>query len=385
MSGPRLAPSVHNGSKFKTRSRQTEGEHQLVIKLSFFRIFAEISEVVRTFAVTTRRPVAVLLWAMIVPAFVTTKCFAVSPGETAFLEMIDRDAQVFPLWPGDGTPPNHAADPGDEEVQRSGGGSPRIRNVSQPSIVVVPPPRGVPASGTTMLFAPGGGYGVLSLPNAQDLCEWSGAVGAHFVLLKYRVPRSPDDPGRRIPLSDAQRAIRLLRSKAEDLGIDATKIIVAGSSAGGHLAFNLTNNYDEATYGPVDDFDTQSAKPNASLLFYPAYLTKPIESLETDPSLNLDRLGPARTPPVFITVTRPDKFTWGAVDTMLHLRRAKVPSELHVFPDGGHGGMFNKYPLMEFARPAARFLRDQGLFTDSMLTASDTWLDRLESSLPGTR
>ena len=238
----------------------------------------------------------------------------------------------------------------------------------------------MPVSGTTLLFAPGGGYGSLSLPNAQDLCEWSGAIGAHFVLLKYRVPRSPDDPGRRIPLSDAQRAVRLLRSKAQDLGIDATKIIMAGSSAGGHLAFNLTNNYDEATYDRVDDSDDRSAKPNASLLFYPAYLTKPIESLETDPHLNLDQLSPSRTPPVFIAVTRPDKFTWGAVDTMLHLRRAKVPSEIHVYPEGGHGGMFNKYPLMEFARPAARFFRDQGLFADAMLTASDAWLDRLEST-----
>ena len=241
--------------------------------------------------------------------------------------------------------------------------------------------RGISLQRKRHFFAPGGGYGNLSLPNARDLCEWSGAIGAHFVLLKYRVPKAPDDPGRRIPLSDAQRTVRMLRSKADELGIEANKIIMVGSSAGGHLGFNLANNHGVETYAPIDDVDRLSARPNAALLLYPAYLTKPITSLENDPHLNLDQLSPTRTPPVFMTVTRPDKFTWGAVNTMLQLRKAKVPSELHVYPEGGHGGCFDKYPLMEFARPAARFLRDQGLFTEAMQTRSDQWMDELESSL----
>tara|TARA_R110002049_G_scaffold72490_6_gene187417 strand:- start:112103 stop:114067 length:1965 start_codon:yes stop_codon:yes gene_type:complete len=308
---------------------------------------------------------------------------AISPGETEFLRLIDRqdDAKVIPLWPGDGTPPNAVEIAAEESIQLSKAGKAGIRNVSRPSMVVVPPPSNSESNGVTMLFAPGGGYGGLSLPNAQNLCEWSHAVGAHFVMLKYRVPRATDDPGHRIPLSDAQRAMRLLRSQAGELEIDRDKIIMVGSSAGGHLAFNLSNNADEATYTAIDETDTLNAKPNATLLLYPAYLTKPTTSLDEDPHLNLDRLSPTTTPPIFMTVTRPDKFVWGAINTMLRLRKAKVPSELHVYPEGGHGGTFDKYPFMDFVRPAARFMRDQGLFTDKMKSRSDAWIDQLESSV----
>ena len=113
---------------------------------------------------------------------------------------------------------------------------------------------------------------------------------------------------------------------------------------------------------------------------YPAYLTKPIVSLDADPHLHLDQLKSPRTSPVFMTVTRPDKFTSGAVNTMLFLRKAKVPAELHVYPEGGHSGCFNKYPLMEFIRPAARFLMDQGLFTKAMQESGNQWLDELEAT-----
>ena len=65
---------------------------------------------------------------------------------------------------------------------------------------------------------------------------------------------------------------------------------------------------------------------------------------------------------------------------MLALRRAKVPSELHIYPEGGHAGCFNKYPLMEFVRPAARFLKDQGIFTEALESRTNDWLDDLEAT-----
>lgn len=308
--------------------------------------------------------------------------FAVSPGEETFLELADRqhDGVVIPLWPGDGTNPRAVGGAQDEELETPRPNATRIKNVRQPSLVVVPPPPGIEKTGVTLLFAPGGGYGILSLPNAVDICEWAGAMGAHCAILKYSVPRSRDDPGHHIPLADAQRGMRLLRSKAKNLGIDPAKVIMIGSSAGGHLTFNLANNHGETTYTAIDAADQLSARPNAVVLMYPAYLTQPTQSLTADPHLNLDVLSPERTPPVFMTVTRPDKFNWGALNTMLHLREAKVPAELHVYPEGGHGGCFNKYPLMEFIRPAASFLADQGLFTAAMQQASDKWLDKLEAT-----
>jgi acetyl esterase/lipase len=83
-----------------------------------------------------------------------------------------------------------------------------------------------------------------------------------------------------------------------------------------------------------------------------------------------------------MAITRPDKFTWGCVNTALALRNAGAPFELHIYPDGGHSGLFNKYPLMEFAREASRFLKDKGIFTEAMQKAGDNWLD---SQIPVTK
>lgn len=314
--------------------------------------------------------------------------FAQSPGEKAFLKLVEResDGSVVPLWPGDGSNPMAAQKTLGEEVQTPRSGAIQIKNVGQPSLIIVPPPNDKKPTGVTILFAPGGGYGNLSLSTAVDICHWAGTMGAHCALLKYSVPHQSGDTGHRVPLADAQRAIRLLRESAEKLHIDADKIIVVGASAGGHLTLNLANNHDEKTYDRLDAVDDLSAKPNAVVLMYPAYLTQPIRSLTANTHLNLNKLGPRQTPPVFMTVTRPDKFNWGALNTMLQLREARVPSELHVYPQGGHsypqgghGGCFDKYPLMDFIRPAASFLNDQKLITDQMQQASDNWLAKLEA------
>lgn len=317
---------------------------------------------------------------LLTTCFVGQRSHAESPGEQAMQQLLDRDAVVIPLWPDEEAASKQTQKVPADTVGDSKSGKPAISNVTKPSMILFDPPAGVEATGTTILFAPGGGYGRLSLPNAVDICHWAGAIGAHCAVLKYRVPRAADDPGHRVPLSDAQRAVRLLRTGAADLGIDANKIIMIGSSAGGHLAFNLANNHGESTYAAEDATDTISARPDAVVLMYPAYLTQPTESLTADPHLQLDQLSPERTPPTLMTVTRSDKFTWGAVNTMLQLRQAKVPAELHVFPEGGHGGCFDKYPLMEFVRPAARFLKDQGLFTEAMQHESNAFLDRLEAT-----
>ena len=107
-------------------------------------------------------------------------------------------------------------------------------------------------------------------------------------------------PGAALPLSDAQRALQILRSRHAE-----NRIILLGASAGGHLAFNLANNHAEEIGDPVDGLDSISARPDAAILLYPAYLTNPIESMEPDPHLRLDEVSPRRTPPIFMTVTRP--------------------------------------------------------------------------------
>ncbi len=244
-----------------------------------------------------------------------------------------------------------------------------ISPVARPSMTVVPPPAGVRNAGVAVLCCPGGGYRLLSTGNVVQLAQWLNAMGATAVLLKYRLSRDHDTP-----LEDAQRAMGILRSRAAEFGIDPAKIIVAGSSAGGHLAFNLMVNHAGRAYEPLDEHDRVSCRPDAAILFYPAYLTKK-GSFTPTPVLDKDRLAAAKLPPVFMTGTRPDKHIVGSLSALHELRKAKVPVELHVYPTGGHGGMFNKYPLMEFARPCARFLVDKGLFTKEMRAGGDAWLD----------
>ena len=311
---------------------------------------------------------------------ICTTAFAGTPGENAFLELIDReqDGIVIPLWPGDGTPP-HVARDSPPEIVEGREGRPAIRNVSKPSLVFVRHPKIADSEGVTFVFAPGGGYGVLGLSAAVDIYDWANAIGANSAMLKYRVPKGPGDKGRRIPLSDAQRAIRVLRSRAGDLGVNPNRIVIIGASAGGHLSFNLANNHSEETYKPIDNADKLGARPDAAILLYPAYLTHPIPSLDSDPHLSINLLSPKRTSPMLMTVTRPDKFTAGAISTMTRLRTAKVPAELHIYPDGGHSGCFNKYPLLTFARPAARFLKDQSIISKEIQQLSNRWINEVEA------
>jgi acetyl esterase/lipase len=289
-------------------------------------------------------------------------------GEAAFIEHIGRDCTVIPLWPeGSAQAANRAGVV--EAVTAGRDGWANICPVARPSMTVVVPPAGVKNSGVAVLCCPGGAYRLLSTGNVVQLTRWLNAMGATAVLLKYRLSRNPY-----LPLKDAQRAMGLLRSRAAEFGIDPAKIIIAGSSAGGHLAFNLTANHAKRVYEAVDEHDRASCRPDATILFYPAYLTK-MGTFTPTPVLDSDKLAAAKLPPVFITGTRPDRHIVGSLAALHELRRAKVPVELHVYPTGGHGGMFNKYPLMAFARPCARFLVDKGLFTEEMRAAGDAWLD----------
>lgn len=297
-----------------------------------------------------------------------------SVGEKAFVDLIGRDCVVVPLWP-DGITPGETQ-PDLEEKYAFSGGKGRITNVSRASMIIVPPPPGISATGVTVMACPGGGYGNLVLPNIVMTSEWLGSMGATTVLLKYGATRRPEDRmAHRLPLREAQRAIGLLRSRAKEWGIDPTKIGVMGFSAGGHLAFNVSTDCAKRDYEAIDEHDAVSCRPDATILLYPAYLTNPHASLDADPSIRFDALDKDATPPVFMAVTRPDKFTFACVRAMLELRAAKAPAELHVYPEGGHGGLFDKYPLADFGRSCARFMKDQGFFTAEMEAAGNAWLD----------
>src|SRR4029079_3513627 len=99
--------------------------------------------------------------------------------------------------------------------------------------------------------------------------------GITGIILKYRVPRRTGEPEREPalrPLEDAQRAVSLVRSKADAWGIDPKHIGIIGFSAGGHLAIATATSFEQRTYKPMDPIDEISCRPDFAVLAYPGYL-----------------------------------------------------------------------------------------------------------------
>jgi acetyl esterase/lipase len=245
----------------------------------------------------------------------------------------------LPLWPGEvpgektELPPEaNTSKPGDHGV----GGQPvmRIGNVSKPTITLFPAPQDK-ATGTAVVVCPGGGYNILAWDlEGTEVCEWLNSIGITGVLLKYRVPGRKDQPPRLAPLQDAQRALGLVRQHAAEWGIDPKRVGILGFSAGGHLAANVSNNYESRAYPAVDDADKLSCRPDFSVLIYPAYLTVKDKADELAPELKVT----AQTPPTFMAMAEDDPIrVEGPIFYSLALKKEKVPFELHIYPTGGHG------------------------------------------------
>jgi acetyl esterase/lipase len=183
------------------------------------------------------------------------------------------------------------------------------------------------------------------------------------IILKYRVPRRPDEPKgepARRPLQDAQRAVSLVRSKAGEWEIDPGRIGIVGFSAGGHLALATATGFEKRTYEPVDDCDKVSCRPDFAVLCYSGYL-KAKDKDELAPGLRI----PAGTPPIFLVhggddiISNPDH----SVVTYLALKRAGVPAELHVYATAAHdfGVRPSDHPCSTWTQACAAWLRHQGL------------------------
>lgn len=185
-----------------------------------------------------------------------------------------------------------------------------------------------------VLICPGGGYNILAWDlEGTEVAAWLNGLGIHAAVLKYRVPRRKGRPKHEAPLQDAQRALRLLRSRAADFGVDPARLGVLGFSAGGHLAAAASCNFAAPGYPPVDRHDQASARPDFSVLIYPAYLHQKGQQ-NLAPELPV---GP-RTPPSIVVMTGDDRLgTEGPIAWYLALERQQIPAELHLYPRGGHG------------------------------------------------
>ena len=237
-----------------------------------------------------------------------------------------------------------------------------ITDVTKPTLTIYRPPKEQDTE-TAMLICPGGGYWNLYWQlEGEEVAAWLNSLGVTGIILKYRVPRRPDEPQgepARRPLADAQRAVSLVRSKAGEWSINPERIGIVGFSAGGHLAIATATSFDKRTYEPIDDIDKISCRPDFAIPVYSGYL-KVKDKDELAPGLRI----PTGTPPVFLAhggddiVSPPEH----SVLMYLALKRAGVPAELHIYATAAHdfGVRKSDHPCSTWTESCANWLRHQG-------------------------
>jgi endo-1,4-beta-xylanase len=243
------------------------------------------------------------------------------------------------LWPN-GAPGSEGRTE-QEIVQRSANGERSVFRVHRPSITPYLPPRDK-ATGAAVLVIPGGGHRVLAIEHegynvAQELCEH----GIAAFVLKYRLARETNSTYRVEveALTDTQRALRLVRSRAQEWGVDPARLGVMGFSAGGELAAFASMKFDSGI---------QSA---TEALIYPGSSRK-IEPVK-------------ESPPVFLACAYNDRqdIAEGLAEVYLRFKRAGVPAELHIYGSGGHGfgvRTGNRKPVGSWLTRFEEWLGDSG-------------------------
>jgi acetyl esterase/lipase len=210
----------------------------------------------------------------------------------------------------------------------------RLGNVATPTLTLYPAV-GTPTGAAVVVF-PGGGYSILAIDlEGTEVCDWLTQRGIACILLKYRVPNSGPYPKSPQALEDAQRAMGLVRQHAADWGIDPHRVGVLGFSAGAHLAAALSTHYAQRLYPAIDAADSLSCRPDFAFIIYPGYLADSSRNFAFSPDIPVT----AETPPSFILQAENDyaAHVENAVQYFMALKQAKVPAELHVYTEGGHG------------------------------------------------
>lgn len=282
---------------------------------------------------------------------------------TAFAEPL-----VIPLWP-EGVPqqrPHTRPDVVD--------GAGRISQVHEPTLTVFTPAVGT-ANGTAIVICPGGGYAHLSaLREGVRYAEWLNRLGVTCFVLKYRLK----EYGHPAPLRDVLRALRIVRSRAAEFGIDPQRIGVVGSSAGGHLASSAATLHDHADGKTGAPIDAVSARPDFAMLIYPVILMagphihkgSRENLIGTTPAAELvelastDRRVTKATPPTLIIHAQDDATVpvENALSFYGALRAAGVRAEMHLYELGGHGFAMEAThpPTADWPARAETWMRSHG-------------------------
>lgn len=284
--------------------------------------------------------------------------FALSPAvvaEPAAIEpaAIEPGIAELALWPGV-APGSQRLDLRETVTERSKDPKQRDRfvmGVTCPRLLLFPAAK---PNGTGVIIAPGGGYVRTVLDKEGfETARWLAARGVSAFVLLYRLPGEGHAQRADVPLQDAQRAVRLVRGRARDFGLDARRIGVLGFSAGGHVAASVATRFDARVYSPVDELDRGSARPDFSILLYPVIsmaagfghggsrqaLLGEAPSAAAISHYSLENAVTSATPPALLILTDDDTAVLPENGLRYYsaLHRSGVSAELHVFARGKHG------------------------------------------------
>ena len=273
---------------------------------------------------------------VLVFAFVVAICPVFVVGQSGWPALPEHP--VISLWPNGapGAPVNPPAESDTTTVKDNpiaGRAIVRLGNVSTPTLTFYAP-KGK-STGAAVVVFPGGGYRILAIDlEGTEVCDWLNSTGIACILLKYRVPDSGPYPKSQAALQDAQRALGLVRQHAAEWAIDPNRIGVLGFSAGGHLAAALGTHFEQRLYAPIDAADKLSCRPDFAVIVYPGYLALAERNFEANPDIHPTD----KTPPTFLLQAEDDPVhVENVVVYFLALKNAKVPAELHIYAQGGHG------------------------------------------------
>lgn len=209
----------------------------------------------------------------------------------------------------------------------------RITNVSNPQLAIYKPNPTIDTR-TVVIIAPGGGHRILAYDlEGTEVAEWLNSIGVTAIILKYRVPGQHWSKDKRwlAAAQDGQRAMSIVRGRAEEIGVDPEKIGIMGFSAGGTPVL-YTSLVTKRLYEPVDQHDSFSFRPNFSAPIYTGGLPKDAEFTDD-------------CPPFFMVVTNDDFGPVGMAEMYIALKKAKKSAELHIYESGGHGYGLRKTDL----------------------------------------
>jgi acetyl esterase/lipase len=289
----------------------------------------------------------------LLPMLAAVALFAVAgPCEAA-----DEPQEIL-LWPAD-----HPANQGNEPAYA--GTIEWMERVTRSPAITPFLPGADQRGGAAVVICPGGGYAGLAMEKeGLEVAEWMRERGIAGIVLRYRCGGGANQQP--VPLEDAQRAIRTVRARAAEWGVDPDRVGILGFSAGGHLASTAATMFDDGDAEAADPIERESSRPDFAVLVYPVIsmvegvthggsrhnLLGESPSDELAGQWSTDQRVTDQTPPTFLVHASDDEGVPVKNSLLFYeaLVAHKIPAELHIYEAGGHG-----FGMLRGDRPADRW------------------------------